>query len=89
MVNSIDCKKPLTPRILSNPNHDFVKTLVYIYTMETFIFSEINKASRNKDKEKIRYYGPFASALSFIIHCGNKKYFKLGKEFKVYRGLQV
>lgn len=62
---------PLTPEILSNPNHEFVKTLIYIYSMQSFVFSEMNKASRKKDKSKIEWYGPFASALGFIVHCGN------------------
>ena len=34
-------------------------------------------------------YGPFASALSFIIHCGNKKQTNLPKKITVYRGFQV
>ena len=72
MVKEIEIKKPLTPTILSNSNHKFVKTLVYIYSMETFIYDEMNKASRNKDNTKIKMYGPLASALSFSIHCGNK-----------------
>lgn len=72
MIKKVDMKKPLTTVILSNPNHEFVKILVYIYTMETFIFKEMNKASRAKDVDKIKFYGPFASALSFVIHSGNK-----------------
>ena len=28
-----DFDKPLTPKILSNSNHDFVKLLLYIYSM--------------------------------------------------------
>ena len=73
MVKEVDFCKPLTPKILSNPNHPFVKMLIYIYSMQTFIFSDMNKASREKDVEKIKFYGPLASALSFIVHCGNKK----------------
>ena len=65
-------KKPLTHKILSNPNHKFVKTLVYIYSMESFVFSEMNRTSRLKDKSQIKFYGAFASALGYIIHCGNK-----------------
>ena len=68
-----DFNKPLTPKILSDANHKFVRNLIYIYSMETFIYSEINKASREKDVDKIKFYGAFASALGFIIHCGNKK----------------
>ena len=57
--------------------------------MESFVFSEMNKASRSKDFDKIKYYGPFASALSYIIDNSNKKQVKLGKTFSVYRGLQI
>ena len=45
---------------------------MYIYSMQSFIFSEMNKASRTKDEYKIKFYGAFASALGFIIHFGNK-----------------
>ena len=79
MVKNVDFKKPLTPKILSDPNHHFVKTLIYIYSMQSFIFYELNKASRLKDTNQIKTYGPLASALSFIIHCGNKKQTNLPK----------
>ena len=51
----------------------------------------MNSASRNKDVSKIEFYGGLASAMSFILHTGNKKNTELeGKEqLIVYRGLQV
>ena len=85
----IDSNKPLSPKVLADPNHNLVKTLIYIYSMESFIFSEMNKASRMKDESKIKFYGAFASALGFIIHCGNHKGANLDRDFKVYRGLQM
>ena len=39
--------------------------------MESFIYSELNRASRTKDESKIEFYGAFASALGYIVHCGN------------------
>ena len=81
--------KPLTPKILSDPSHKLVQTLVYIYSMQTFIFTEMNKASRAKDIHKIKFYGPLASALSMIIHSGNHKNTGLPAQFSVYRGLQI
>jgi len=66
-------EKPLTTKILSNPNHEFVKLMLYIYSMQTFIFGEMNKASRSKDRSKIAFYGPFASALGYIIHAASSK----------------
>ena len=71
MVEGLDMRKPLTHKILSDKNHKFVKMLIYIYSMETFIYADLNKASRQKDAKKIKFYGPFASALSYIVHCGN------------------
>lgn len=38
MVEDMDLGKPLTPEILSNSDHKFVKTLIYIYSMQSFIF---------------------------------------------------
>ena len=66
-----DFNKPLTRKVLSDPNNEFVKTLIYLYSMESFIYKEMNKASRKKDVSKIKFYGPFASALGYVIHCGN------------------
>ena len=87
MVEDVEMRKPLTPKILSDPNHKFVKTLIYIYSMQTFIFSEMNRASRCKDVSKIKFYGPLAAALSFIIHNGNVKPTK--EMLSVFRGLQI
>ena len=81
--------EPLTPKILSDQKHNFVKSILYIYSMESFIFAEMNRASRMKDVSKIKYYGAFASALGFIVHCGNKSDTSFKKEFTVYRGISL
>ena len=49
----------------------------------------MNRASRNKDVNKIEFYGALASALSFVLHTGNKKNTELAdkEQFLVYRGL--
>ena len=57
--------------------------------MNTFVYSEMNKTSRNKDYEKIKYFGAFASALGFIIHCGNMKKVEIRNKLTLYRGLQL
>lgn len=71
MVKNVSFNEPLTLKVLANPNHKFVKTMIYIYSMESFLFKEMNTVSRSKDVNKIKIYGPFASALSLVIHCGN------------------
>ena len=67
-----DINKPLTSAILSNPNHKFTQRILYLYSMECFIYEELNRASRSKDASKIKYYGAFAAALSHIISSANK-----------------
>ena len=89
MVEDVDLKKPLDLKTLSNPNNKFVKTMIYLYSMESFLFRELYKTTRDKDLEKIKFYGPFASALSFIIHHGNKSLPDLSNHLSVYRGLQL
>ena len=49
----IELDKPLTAKILSNPDHKITKRILYLYSMESFIYFELNKASRNKDISKI------------------------------------
>ena len=92
--DDIDMSQPLTLKILSDANHKFTQSLIYIYSMETFVFSGMNKASRNKDTSKIELYGPFASALGMIVHCGNKKGSSIDDEqltetITVFRGLSL
>ena len=57
--------------------------------MESFVFKQMNKASRDKDVTKMKYYGPLATALSYIVHCSNKSLTNLSTIFNVYRGLKV
>ena len=54
--------------------------------MESFVFTEMNRTSRLKLVENIKYYGAFASALGFAIHCGNKDDPSPKREFTTYRG---
>ena len=80
IANLGDLNKPLTSKILSDPYHSVTKHILYLYSMETFIYSDLNRASREKDITKIKYYGAFAAALSYIIDFANMK----RKEFKIY-----
>ena len=59
--------------------------------MESFIYQDLNLASREKDKSKIKYYGAFAAALSYIIYFANNKRVddKLNGTTKLYRGLKL
>lgn len=53
LAKSSNIHKCLEPKILENPKHKFVETLIYIYSMESFVFGEMNVASREKNILKI------------------------------------
>ena len=62
--------------------------------METFIYSDLKKASLKKDESKIPSLGPYAAALSYVIRHANKtriqKYPYLRNQYTdllVYRGI--
>ena len=59
--------------------------------MESFIYEDLNRASRSKDKTKIQYYGAFAAALSYIIYFSNtnRGSAKLKGTNTLYRGLKL
>ena len=63
---------PLTPKILSNPGHRVTRHVLYLYSMESFIYSDMNRAIRDQDKHGIEHYGAFAAALIYIIYNANK-----------------
>ena len=92
MSEDITLDEPLTQQILKNPDHPITRHLLYIYSMETFVYQEMNTASRNRDKFMIQYYGGFAAALSYILRRANKQrkdQFKIKGVNKFYRGLRI
>jgi len=63
----------LTPKVLSNPNHKITQHLLYLYSMESFLYIELNKVCREKDEKKIKYFGQIAAALGYIIEKANQR----------------
>ena len=68
----VNIDKPLTRDILKNPEHPVTQQILYIYTMESFIYPAVNRTCRNHDESQIRFYGAFAAALSYILYFANK-----------------
>ena len=58
---------PIDWELLNNPEFPLVILIIYIYTMETFIYFEINKGLRTKDTTKASTLGPFAKILGYIL----------------------
>jgi hypothetical protein len=71
MTKVLDMDAPLTGSIkggLHDPSCPMVKTLLYIYQIECFVYRELNHASRFKDTSKIKTLGPYGCALFAIIY---------------------
>ena len=54
-------------QILDNLDHKVTEGLLYLHTMETFIYKELKNASRNQDDARIESLGPYAMCLSYIL----------------------
>ena len=66
LANLGDLDKPLTAKILSDPFDKITQHILYLYSMETFIYADLNRASRDKDKTKIQYSGSLSVPLQII-----------------------
>ena len=78
-------------RLIRNKNKRIVELMLNIYSMDSFVYQDLNKACRLKDHNYIPYFGPFAAALSLILYFSNSdlKDDRLEGTTVVYRGLKV
>lgn len=49
------------------PESSITKSILFMYSMETFLPYNLNLAEREKDSSKILTFGPFAYALFEIL----------------------
>lgn len=76
--------------VVSDPDHAHVKAILFMYSMESFLYKRINKISRDKDTSSIETLGPFAVALTRIIDQAQRKRVDgIIGEFIVYRGISL
>lgn len=80
---------PLTSSTLKDPNSKITKHLLYIYSMQSFIYEHLNKACREKEEEPLKFFGPYAAALSYIIHYANLQRKDKLSDCTLYRGLSM
>lgn len=62
-----DRDKPIYGDELADPTSPVVGLLLYIYQMENFVYSELNRSSRFEDYNKVQTLGPYGCALGQII----------------------
>ena len=57
----------MTIEILTDADHPVTKTLIYIHSMETFIYGDLKKTCLNRDYSKVKTLGPYAYVIRRII----------------------
>ena len=55
---------------MKNPDSVIVKSILFMYSMETCLPYALNLAERNEDASKIKSLGPFSYALLLISQLG-------------------
>lgn len=75
---------------LTDPEHNDVKLVLMMYSLESFLFKRLNQSSRDKDIEAIKTLGPFSVALTRIINNvqSNRKD-RMEGPFTCYSGLAI
>ena len=65
----VNFDKPLTAKILSDPDHKITKHLLYIYSMDCFVFQTLNLANQYGDDTKVNNMGAYAVGIyQAVIH---------------------
>ena len=64
---NFDLNQQLSVDILKNIDHPVTKTLIYIHSMETFIYGELKKSCLIRDCSRVKTLGPYAYVLGYII----------------------
>ena len=90
----LDFNQPLTGYNFVETDSKVVSTVLYAYSLETFLVYSFNTALREHDSTKLLTYGPLSMCLWTIMSMGDQFRAKdaetIGKEhISVYRGLKL
>lgn len=72
-VDVQDRDTPIKVDDLWDPDHPICGLILYIWTLETFLYREVNQASKYADKTKILTLGPYAYALGYCVGSAARK----------------
>ena len=51
----------------SDPDHKDVKAILFLYSLDSFLYQRLNQISRNKDASAIPTLGAYSVALTRVI----------------------
>lgn len=75
--------------VTDDPQHKHVKAILFMYSLESFLFKRINQSSRDQDLDAIETLGPYAVALSKVINQVESKRKSIEGKFVCYSGLAL
>ena len=74
----------------SDPEHPDVKAILFMYSLDSFLFDRLNQSSRDQDSSVVETLGPFAVALTKIINrVERNRKDKFTDPFVCYRGISL
>ena len=73
LANLGPLREPLKKEEMANPDSPVVRNILYLHTMEMFLYHALNQASRVQDAPKVQTLGPFSMALSLIFRSGSEE----------------
>ena len=68
----INCNVPIDKKWLSDPDHPLTALILYIWTMESSIYSRLNEVQRENDTSYSPMLGPYAFLLTHILNNAMK-----------------
>ena len=71
LANIKNQDEPINSSILSDPKNPLVVFILYAYSLETFLYSVLNRALMENDSKKIKTLGPFAKVLGKILQSSS------------------
>lgn len=67
LLNIQPTTEPIDMGDISNADNPSTRALFQIYSLETWLFREINNASRTKNSRKVQSLGPFAALIGVAM----------------------
>ena len=94
-ITKQDFNQPITYETLKDPASEIVCALLWIYSMESFVYKQLNAATRDHDPSYVDTLGPMCQALGTIVEVTEhsrqsdpSSVSKVGK-FNLYRGISL
>lgn len=58
---------------MSNPENKLVRLIIYIFSMDTFLFTAVNYAIKHQDMSKTSSLGPYAKILGSALRDASER----------------